>query len=136
MVKNQSLTSNTGFKEYRSHFVVRCRLDGERFVRVVSSVTSRSVLFFGVTRKDVADAAETEGSLCPIAMFKLPVPVDPDDTTAAMEGEELVVNLTKAAHTSGNHSNWLARVAKMDCQCGSTRSRIEAASGRRITYEQ
>jgi hypothetical protein len=72
-------------REDQSQYVIRYGIESGRFAQVLSSVTSVCVLLLGVP----------EYSL--IAMIPLSAPVDPDQTTAAFEGNDLVLRLIKSA---------------------------------------
>jgi hypothetical protein len=89
------LANTPVLEEYRSHFPIRCKLDIGRFAQVISSVTSRSVLFFGVVTNEIREATGTEAPVRMIAMITLPESVRTDQTVAVLEDEEVVLTLVK-----------------------------------------
>jgi len=85
---NQIVVNTVAIREDRSHYLVRYEIEKDRFSQVLSSVTSRSVLLLGI-------AAGTQASYCLIAVIPLTASVDPDQTAATFEGDDLVLRLVK-----------------------------------------
>ncbi len=73
-------------REDRSHYLLRYGIEKDRFSQVLSSITSHSVL--GI-------AAGTEARYCLIAVIPLATAVDPEQTAATFEGDDLVLRLVK-----------------------------------------
>ena len=83
-------------RDHGSRLLIRYEIDNDRFAQVISSVTSRSVLLLGVPSEDRRDQPEAEAKYCVIAVVPLPASVDPLQTAAAFEGDNLVLSLVKS----------------------------------------
>jgi hypothetical protein len=98
--------------EDQSHYLVRYGIAKDRFSQVLSSVTSRSVLLLGIAVDETRKPAGTEAPYCLIAVIPLTAPVDPHQTAAAFEGDDLVLRLVKCVdrqpkdglHLDANHA--------------------------------
>jgi hypothetical protein len=73
-LRDPILANTAVLEEYRSRFLIR-ELDKDRFAQVISSVTLRSVLFFGVVSSENREATRTEAPVRLISMITLPVSV-------------------------------------------------------------
>jgi len=90
------IAGNTvAIREDPSQYLIRYGIEKDRFAQVLSSVTSRSVLLFGVARDETRKRAGTEPPCCLIAVIPLTASVDPDQTAATFEGNDLVLRLVK-----------------------------------------
>ena len=83
-------------KDHGSRLLIRYEIDNDRFAQVISSVTSRSVLLLGVASEGRRDQPEAAAKHCVIAVIPLPASVDPLQTAAAFEGDNLVLSLVKS----------------------------------------
>jgi hypothetical protein len=108
-VIGESLLTNTvTLEKHDTHFLVNCVFDKDRFVQVISSVTSRSVLFFGLANCDVCTDLETKTRFQMIGIITLPEPVNPDQTFAVLQEDSLVLKLVKSEATA--HKTILAKI--------------------------
>jgi hypothetical protein len=102
-------------REDESQFVIRYRVDNDRFAQVLSSVTSRSVALVGVPWQEVRAPGDTKLGYSLIGMMTLTASVDPEQTTATLAGNDLVLRLVKSRLPSRDHvapshpHEWLER---------------------------
>ena len=92
---NPIAVNTIAIREDPSRYLIRYGIEKDRFAQVLSSVTSRSVLLFGVARDETRKRAGTEPPCCLIAVVPLTASVDPDQTAATFEGSDLVLRLVK-----------------------------------------
>ena len=92
---NPIAVNTVAIREDPSQYLIRYGIEKDRFAQVLSSVTSRSVLLFGVARDETRKRAGTEPPCCLIAVIPLTASVDPDQTAATFEGNDLVLRLVK-----------------------------------------
>jgi len=89
------VVNTVAIREDRSQYLIRYGIEKDRFAKVLSSVTSRSVLLLGVAGDETRKPAGTEPLYFPIALIPLSASVDPDQTAATFEGNDLVLRLVK-----------------------------------------
>ncbi|HWE50423.1 MAG TPA: hypothetical protein VG273_11560 [Bryobacteraceae bacterium] len=90
-------------REDRSQFLIRYRIENDRFAQVLSSVTSRSVVLVGVPWQEAPKPGSTELEFSVIAMIPLTASVDTEQTAATFEGNDLVLRLIKSSLPSGDY---------------------------------
>jgi hypothetical protein len=95
---NGIVVNPVGIQEYPSDYLIRYEIEHDRFAQVFSSVTSHSVLLVGVAHEQTPKPAGTEPLYSLIAVISLTASVDPDQTAATFEGNELVLRLIKCGH--------------------------------------
>jgi hypothetical protein len=92
---NPIVVNTIAIREDLSQYLIRYGIEKDRFAQVLSSVTSRSVLLLGVAGDEPRTPAGTEPPYCLIAVIPLTASVDPDQTAATIEGNDLVLRLVK-----------------------------------------
>jgi hypothetical protein len=93
---NSMVVNAVAIREDPSQYLIRYRIENGRFVEVLSSVTSCSVLLLGATWKEAQKSAAVQPQYSLIAAILLTAPVDPAQTTATCEGDDLVLRLVKS----------------------------------------
>jgi hypothetical protein len=86
--------NTVGIREDSSHYVIRYRMENNRFAEVLSSVSSCSILLLGL--KDARNSAASEPQYSLIAVIPLGASVDPGQTVATFDGKDLVLCLVKS----------------------------------------
>jgi hypothetical protein len=93
---NPIIVNTVAMSQDQSQYLIRYGIEKDRFAQVLSSVTPRSVLLLGVVAGDeTRKPAGTEPPYCLIAVIPLTASVDPDQTAATFEGNDLVLRLVK-----------------------------------------
>jgi hypothetical protein len=64
---NSTIVNTVAIREDRSQFLIRYRIEKERFAQILSSVTSRSVLLLGAATDENRKPGGTESPHCLIA---------------------------------------------------------------------
>jgi hypothetical protein len=72
---------------FHTHFLVRCQLDPAVFLRVFSTIARHSVLLVGLSPERGPEV---------VALISLPEPVDPAQTSAALNGDHFELTIVKA----------------------------------------
>jgi hypothetical protein len=108
---NPIAVNTVAIREDPSQYLIRYGIEKDRFAQVLSSVTSRSVLLFGVARDETRKRAGTEPPCCLIAVIPLTASVDPDQTAATFEDNDLVLRLVK----SGDRQSEEPRMPITEC---------------------
>jgi hypothetical protein len=103
---NPTVASTAAITEDRSEYLIRYGIEKDRFAQVLSSVASRSVLLLGVALDETREPSGTESPYCLIAVIPLTASVDPDQTTATFEGNDLVVRLVKCGHSQSEEVSY------------------------------
>jgi len=106
---NPVVVNTVAISEDPSQYLIRYAIERDRFAHVLSSVTSRSVLLLGVARDETRKPVGTEPPYCRIAVIPLTASVDPDQTAATFEGNDLVLRLVKSPVRRGSNANHRAR---------------------------
>jgi hypothetical protein len=105
------VVNTVAISEDPSQYLIRYGIEKDRFANVLSSVTSRSVLLLGVGRDETREPAETEPPYGLIAVIPLTASVDPHQTAATFEGNNLVLRLVKC----GDRQSEEARLRGASC---------------------
>ena len=88
---NPIVVNAVAMREDASQYLIRYGIENDRFAQVLSSVTPRSVLLLGVARDETRKPAGAEPPYSLIAVIPLTASVDPDQTAATFEGNDLVL---------------------------------------------
>src|SRR5438045_8495486 len=92
---NPMIVNTVAMKEDQSQYLIRYGIEEDRFAQVLSSVTSRRVLLVGVAGDETRKPGGTGSRYSLIAVIPLSVSIDPDQTAATFEGNDLVLRLIK-----------------------------------------
>lgn len=92
---NPTVMSAVDIREDASEYVIRYGIENDRYAEVFSSVSSCSVLLLGVTWDGPGKGMEGEPPFSVIAVIPLTASVNPDQTAATFEGNDLVLRLVK-----------------------------------------
>lgn len=94
MLKTASLFYDPQVEEYSTNFLIRYRIDEDKFSQVLSSVASHSVLLLGMPAENSAAVSPTQPPFL-IGIVHLAAPVNPEGTIAKLEGNYLLLSLAK-----------------------------------------
>jgi len=92
---NSTIMNAVFIREDASQYVIRYGIESDRYAEVFASVSSRSVLLLGVAGDESGKPVGTQPPYSLIAMIPLRTPVDPDQTAATFDGDELVLRLVR-----------------------------------------
>jgi hypothetical protein len=95
MLQSTTEAGFTQIEDTESQLLIRYKIDPDRFRQVISSVTSRSVVFLGVAQNDLEVRPGDTFKCVLIGLVSLPAPVEPAKTVASLEGDYLVLHLAK-----------------------------------------
>jgi hypothetical protein len=102
---NPIIVNTVAMSQDQSQYLIRYGIEKGRFAQVLSSVTSRSVLLLGVvTGDETRKPAGTEPPYCLIAVIPLTASVDPDQTAAIFEGNDLVLRFVKCGDSQSEEA--------------------------------
>src|SRR5437016_4345072 len=114
---NPIVANTVAITQDGSQYLIRYGIEKDRFAQVLSSVASRSVLLLGVARYETREPWGTEPPYCLIAVIPLTASVDPDQTTATFEGNDLVVRLVKCGHSQSEEAPMPITERRATCAC-------------------
>ena len=83
----RKLDDKARLTSFNSHFLIRYQVNPALFVQVLSTVARDSVLLVGFSPVSGPEL---------VALISLPEPVDPEQTSAALNGNELELTIVKA----------------------------------------
>ena len=89
------MCSKTILTDCQSEFLIHYRIEKDRFRQIISSITAQSVMLIGISDHDNRNIGNAESRSYLIALMPLSEPVDPDQTAATLEGDDLVLRLIK-----------------------------------------
>ena len=92
---NPTVVNAVLIREDASQYVIRYGIENEIYTEVFSSVSSCSVLLLGVAWDGPRNLGGTAPPYSVIAVIPLTTSVNPDQTTATFEGNDLVLRLVK-----------------------------------------
>ena len=81
----------TTLDNLNGHFLVRCQISASVFSQVLSIVTKYSVLFVGFLHGEGVEV---------LARISLPEAVDPDETSAFLDGDQLELTISKIGNNA------------------------------------
>lgn len=102
MLTAQSILDAPELEECLHHFVVRYAHRPHSFEQIVSSVSSGSVVFFGLRSGETRLVHDS--LICLLAVVTFPSPIDPDLTCVEIEGETMVMRLVKMRQVVGHQA--------------------------------
>ena len=93
---NPKAVNTVAIQEDPLYYSIRCGNENDRFAQILSSVMSHSVLLLGVAPDLHRRCAGTELPYSVIAVIPLAASVDPDQTVATLDGNDLLLRLAKS----------------------------------------
>lgn len=97
---NPTAASAVVMREDALQYVIRYAIENDRYAEVFSSVSACSVLLLGVAGDDSRKPEGTGSPYSLIAVIPLAAAIDPDQTAATFEGNDLVLRLAKCGRSS------------------------------------
>src|SRR5947209_6713954 len=104
-------------REDPSQYLIRYGIEKDRFAQILSSVTSPAVLLLGVTGDETRKPVGIEPPYCLIALIPLTASVDPDQTAATFEGNDLVLRLVKCGDCQSEKARMPITECGDSCAC-------------------
>jgi len=114
---NPTVVNTVTISEDPSQYLIRYRIERDRFAHVFSSVISRSVLLLGVARDGTGPPVGTEPRYYLIAVIPLTASVDPLQTAATFEGNDLVLALVKCGDLRSREPRMPITKCGASCSC-------------------
>jgi hypothetical protein len=114
---NPMVVNAVAIREDPSQYLIRYGIEKDRFAQVLSSVTPHSILLLGVARDETRKPAGTEPPYSLIAVIPLTASVDPDQTAATFEGNDLVLRLVKCGDCQSEEARMPITECGRSCAC-------------------
>lgn len=118
--------ANTTLMECRSEFLIRCEIGKDRSAQVFSSVTAHSVIFFEIADYEDDELLASDSPCRLIAFIPLSEPVDPNQSVATLDGDDLVLRLIKRRADKPDDIGTPVEECPTHCSCKPFESGVRA----------